>query len=221
MKQKYAYFIAGQIGSSMSGNQCIEYTHFDYNERHSYNQKRQIKQCHFAEMMKLFKIALEENNVSEENSNELMSVLNPFEDRVCVKVEEAENLCSIEKALESEIFKQLMEELIQKLTALSEYKEALKPYTQEDGKLLKDIKYRVACILSNLNTDDLEISSEELSSFSLQDNQDITPELIEVTDIFFDMLEEKNDDFDYECIDQLKKLFLIIDPQKADIYMNV
>jgi len=118
-------------------------------------------------MMKLFKIALEENNVSEENSNELMSVLNPFEDRVCVKVEEAENLCSIEKALESEIFKQLMEELIQKLTALSEYKEALKPYTQEDGKLLKDIKYRVACILSNLNTDDLEISSEELSSFNL------------------------------------------------------
>ena len=41
-------------------------------------------------------------------------------------------------------------------------------------------------------------------------------ELFEISEIFFNMLESYNEDFDYESIDQLKKMFFIIDPKNAD-----
>jgi len=44
--------------------------------------------------------------------------------------------------------------------------------------------------------------------------------LLDIADIFFEMLEDYNDDFDFDAIDQLKKMFLLIDTETAQEILN-
>jgi len=45
----------------------------------------QIQPQHFAQMVILFKTALQENHVSKEYTEEFLNFLKVFEDKVCVK----------------------------------------------------------------------------------------------------------------------------------------
>ena len=61
---------------------------------------------HFSQMMMYFQNAMEKNNCNQEAQEELMALLNGYQEMVCVKVyDEGEALGSIEEVQGSNLFK--------------------------------------------------------------------------------------------------------------------
>ena len=158
-------------------------------------------------MMMYFNDALEENNCNQETQAEFMTLIGGYKEIVCVKVcDEGEALGSIAEVRSSKLFAGVIENLMENIKAMEN--ESLKDYTNEEHHLYKDLLNRVSCILCNMTREDFGISVEKLESF---DTDTCPEELRDIADCFFEMLEEINDDFDFETIDSAKRFFLILD----------
>ena len=145
-----------------------------------------------------------------------MEFLRQQDEKVCVNtIDDAGAMGTIKEVQDSKIFNMLISDLMQHIGELSD--ESFKIFTQENSQAHLDLKFRVACILSKFSSKDFDITSEQLEEFDPNEEKyGISVELLEVSEIFFNILESHNEDLDYESIDQLKKMFFMIDPTIAE-----